>query len=293
MSTSKYNLSETAKFVNSITDDNKIFTNALYSKLCEFTNSAELTQLFWMNATMVHYLLDNDRITISQFGVWYPNNIHVYRGVSDSIIVSHQMLRLEIPSDSSEVIYTSTDDQPLTNIVNVALIPILKTVLNIFNVTLLEPISDDDSFKSLNDNNVTLNVFPPSLMAAKYGNTKRCGVGKNKSKHDIINMLKPYVSSEYDLVSLRTRNDIIWEKLKAYDTNKMPKGGACVVRDGTDENGNSLYTIYTSLWHIEISPISSGVNVLYNKFRKMSKDNVDDLRAVAEVVCTITNIINS
>lgn len=142
------------------------------------------------------------------------------------------------------------------------------------------------------DNMDNTPVVRKDIPDVNCSNEVRLGRGTNQSKHDMVNTLKSYVSSEYDLVSLRTRNDIIWERLKTFDLSKLTDTDARVYRSGLNVNGVPMYRIVTSRWYIEISPISSGVNVLFNKFRKMDKNNIDDMRAIAQVVRTITKIIN-
>lgn len=131
------------------------------------------------------------------------------------------------------------------------------------------------------------------LPVVNCSNEVRVGRGANQSKHDMVKLLKSYVSSEYDLVSLRTRNDIIWERLKAVDLSKLTDTDARIYRSGLNAIDIPTYKIVTSRWYITLTPISSNVNVLFNKFRKMEVDNVDDLRAIAQVVRTITKIVNS
>lgn len=132
-----------------------------------------------------------------------------------------------------------------------------------------------------------------SQSLVNYKNDVRVGSGSNRSKHDMIKLLRSYVSSEYDLVSLRTRNDITWERLKAFDLNTLGDTDASITKNGVNVNGIPIYKVVTSQWYIELTPTISGVNVLFNKFRKMDEDNIDDLRAIAQVVRTMTKIINA
>lgn len=186
--------------------------------------------------------------------------------------------------------------------------PLLKHMIETINTTIQVGVKIDDpvtptgvgyesvtseSAEDINPDISILNSLPPSLLAAKYGNEERVGRGKRESKHDLIRLLLPYVDSEYDLVSLRTRNDVIWERLKSFDLTHQTTDGACLVNAGLNDSGQTVYKVFTSKWHITLAPTKSSVNSLYVKLCIASKDDIDDLRAIAAVVRKITNVINS
>lgn len=204
---------------------------------------------------------------------------------------SHTGIGLDDDVFAATYKYNYVNGIPTTITLTCKDIPLLATGLDITMNSHM--IILHDAIMTLKTSMSNVPTVTPSTLNINHKLDRRIGYGANQSRHDMINLLKPYVSSEYDLISLRTRNDIIWQRMAVFDINTLTDTDATIIRDNLDDETIPSYKIVTSRWYIEISPISSGVNVLYNKFRKLSKDNIDDLRAIAQVVRTITKIINA
>lgn len=289
--------------IKELSDVNKIFNYELYTQLCDLTKSEQMKQLFWVNASRAYNaIIINPEVLVKPTGEWYPDNVYVYLGVDSTVVLTHPLLRMVIPNNSKDALYTSLCDESISVVVSRGLIPILKTLHKLIGVKIDDPVTPtgvgyesvtSESSGDINPDISILNSLPPSLLAAKYGNEERVGRGKRESKHDLIRLLLPYVDSEYDLVSLRTRNDVIWERLKSFDLTHQTTDGACLVNAGLNDSGQTVYKVFTSKWHITLAPTKSSVNSLYVKLCIASKDDIDDLRAIAAVVRKITNVINS
>lgn len=311
MSTLDHKTSQSMHSINALVNNNELLKHRLYLGLSEFSKWPEITKVFWLDSAMTHYLVECSSKTITSTGSWYNDEIYVHLNSDDELVLSHRMLQLVIPNNAGIAIYTVLGEHPITNIVNAALIPMLKTILDILDIELpdytppylpkdergfgtgsSESITEPKVSKKIQGDLEILNAFPPSVLAAKYGNEQRVGRGKRYSKFDMKQLLSRYVNSEYDLMAIYQPNNVIWSRLNTLDLQKQNISGACIVDGGLDENDQQTYKIFTSKWHIVISPTKSNVNMLYNKLCIMCDTDVDDMRAVAAVIKTISDLIS-